>query len=314
MLIVPDASTRLAALRTGKVDALGFSPLIAAEDFKPLSAANPELLYKGMLSRSPGTIYFKLDTELFDDINVRRALHMAVNFQEIKDEYYGGEAVYPTFSLAPFKGVEDAYTPLDEMPEELRELWEYNPEKAKQLLDAAGYPGPDRFTTELLLWSPEQIDLASLLAFYWGEIGVTLKLDVRTNAVYRTVSRARTFTGLVTAAHSRFAAPYKWVEIKYPSTSNLAGWEDDYYMELHTKLWSFDALGKPDLRNEIAKEMNLYVLKDVVGVGMPFPLAYRVWWPWLKNYNGEYGVGYMDRWNFATFMWIDQELKKSMGY
>ena len=314
MLIIPDTSTRMAALRAGKLDALGFSPLIAAEDFEPLIAANPELQSKGLSSRGPGTVYFKLDSELFDDIRVRKALHMAVNFKEIRDEYYNGQAVYPTFSLAPYKGVKDAYTPLEEMPAELRELWEYNPEKAKQLLDDAGYPGPDRFTTQILLWQPEHIDLASVLAAYWAKIGVTLELNVETSQTFTTLARARKFTGMVIAAHARFAAPYKWVELKYPSSSNYAGWYDDNWMAMHTKLWAFEALGKHDMRNALAKEMNLYALKDVVGIGLPFPDAYRVWWPWLKNYHGEYGLGYMDRFNFATYIWIDADLKESMGH
>ena len=314
ILIIPDTSTRMAALRSAKVDVLGINPLIAAEDFEPLIAANPEMQYKGMLKGTPGAVYFKVDAEPFDDVNVRRALHMAVNFEEIKEDYYDGEAVYPTYSLAPVKAFMDAYTPLEELPGDIRELFEYNPEKAKQLLDEAGYPGPDRFTVEVLLWSGEQTDLASLLAFYWADIGVTLELDVREYGVWRNMSRARTFKHMIMASHARFGAPYKWVELKYPSGANKAGWDDDHWMELYTRLWSFETLGKPDLRNEIAKEMNLYVMPKVIGLGIPFPYAYRVWWPWLKNYHGEYGVGYMDRFNFASFIWIDQDLKASMGH
>ena len=37
-------------------------------------------------------------------------------------------------------------------------------------------------------------------------------------------------------------------------------------------------------------------------------------WPWLKGYNGETALGYGESiWLFAH-LWIDQDLKKEMGY
>ena len=37
-------------------------------------------------------------------------------------------------------------------------------------------------------------------------------------------------------------------------------------------------------------------------------------WPWLKGYNGETALGYGEfNWLFA-YLWIDQDLKKAMGY
>ncbi len=43
------------------------------------------------------------------------------------------------------------------------------------------------------------------------------------------------------------------------------------------------------------------------------PHNYTIWWPWLKNYSGEERVGYQAR-TWYNFVWLDQELKKSMGY
>jgi peptide/nickel transport system substrate-binding protein len=73
----------------------------------------------------------RMDTKPFDDIRVRRALNMAVNKQEIVDSFYGGHA---EILNCPFpKSFTSVYTPLEKLPPTARELFTYNPEKAKKL-------------------------------------------------------------------------------------------------------------------------------------------------------------------------------------
>jgi peptide/nickel transport system substrate-binding protein len=42
--------------------------------------------------------------------------------------------------------------------------------------------------------------------------------------------------------------------------------------------------------------------------------SYTFWWPWLKNFYGDTTIGYFNAPNGFQFAWVDQELKKSMGY
>jgi len=311
-IILEDVSTRLAALRTGKIDIGGIRSVIEVEDFEPLIEANPELEYVPIVSKNPGQIFFRVDTEPYDDVNVRRAMHMAINFEEIRDVYYDGNAFYPTWPIPRVKGIEDAWVPVEELPEESAILYQYKPEMAKQLLDEAGLPGPNRFETEVVCWNEEQVDLLSILASYWADIGIDLKINVKEYGIYRSMATGGTFEKGVVGTFAVIAAPFKLVEIKYPSTSNYARWYDDGFMELHTKVWSMDMIGKLDEKIAVGREMNLYVIPKAVGIGLPFNNAYRAWWPWVKNYRGEYGVGYMDCYNFSKFVWIDQDLKAEM--
>ena len=47
---------------------------------------------------------------------------------------------------------------------------------------------------------------------------------------------------------------------------------------------------------------------------LPTPYTYVAWWPWVKNYEGElYAAGWSHAPIFAR-LWIDQELKKKMGF
>ncbi len=55
-----------------------------------------------------------------------------------------------------------------------------------------------------------------------------------------------------------------------------------------------------------------YMLDQVYAIPLVTPPDYTFWWPWVKNYSGEYSVGYVH--SYYQWVWYDQELKKSMGY
>ncbi len=47
---------------------------------------------------------------------------------------------------------------------------------------------------------------------------------------------------------------------------------------------------------------------------LPAPYSLCYWWPWVKNYYGETTVGFLDQAPILSRVWIDQNLKKAMGY
>ena len=78
----------------------------------------------------------------------------------------------------------DMYWSLDELPESSRELYEYHPDKARQLLAEAGYP--DGFETEILCL-PALADLVSIIKAYRADIGVDLDIQPKEFAVYTSI-------------------------------------------------------------------------------------------------------------------------------
>ena len=58
----------------------------------------------------------------------------------------------------------------------------------------------------------------------------------------------------------------------------------------------------------------MYVLDQAPAIWMPAPYRYTAWWPWVKNYGGEMFVGAGRFAPIHARIWIDQDLKKKMGY
>ncbi len=95
LLIIPDMSTRLSALRTGKLDVHPevVPYAIEWEDMAELQKSNPELQYTEVPG-SPMGLWYRVDKPDLPiyDVEVRRALNLAVDQQLILDTVFGGNA------------------------------------------------------------------------------------------------------------------------------------------------------------------------------------------------------------------------------
>ena len=67
-------------------------------------------------------------------------------------------------------------------------------------------------------------------------------------------------------------------------------------------------------RQQMLKEMTREILDKAPYVWLPTPYVYTAWWPWVKNYNGELRAGAVRPGPIYARIWVDQEMKKKMGY
>ncbi len=83
------------------------------------------------------------------------------------------------------------------------------------------------------------------------------------------------------------------------------------------KTWQ-DTVENPKLTDkqalEAMKKLSVYIMEQVPCIILPTAYAYVAWWPWVKNYYGEIRVGAHRASPIIARIWIDQELKKKMGY
>jgi len=66
-------------------------------------------------------------------------MSMAINRDEMVNSLYKGEASILNWPCGPVPEFSDIYTPVDKLPAEIRQLFEYHPDKARQLLADAGF-------------------------------------------------------------------------------------------------------------------------------------------------------------------------------
>ncbi len=74
-------------------------------------------------------------------------------------------------------------------------------------------------------------------------------------------------------------------------------------------------VGKDDAEvARLRRDLGPFILSEAVGVHMPTPYFYTMWWPWLQNFHGEVNMGYYNPYQYICYVWYDGALKKSMGY
>ncbi len=307
ILVIPDASTRQAALRTGAVDGLGKEEF-AFDTAESLKRTAPQLKWREYLAEATSTIYMRVDQTPFSDIKVRRALSMAIDRQVIKDQYYKGRA--ETFAYPILPELKQWFIPFEEYPQSARELFEYHPDKAKQLLAEAGYP--NGFKTSIIC-TLGQADFLSIIVADWAKIGVDAEIQVLDYGIYMSmlVGAKRTYPGCA-FQNTMTEAPYEfyvWRTGMPVNAGNIYDPRIDKAFEDVTAAW-FDKAEEARL----IKEVYPYIVDQSYIIPIATPYVYRAWQPWLKGYSGETSIGLWNGADYYLYSWIDQDLKKSMGY
>lgn len=304
---IKDEATYLTALRTGKLDILEYIRWIAVDHLKKTT---PELRWSRWLSTGGTFMVMRVDQEPFDDVRVRRAMNLAVNQREIVDLFFGGNA--ELFAYPQHPTFEGYFEPLEAMPPSVQELFEYKPEKARRLLAEAGYPDGFTFRMQVSANNSMRMELAPLLASYLDRIGVTIEIEVMEYAAYLSMMTTRTHgpgylmgSGHVnptTTLRKNFVTGQTW---------NPSMWSDPQLdRRIHEMFLTRDEVERQEIVKQITKEM----LDEAPYLWLPVPYLYTAWWPWVKNYGGELRAGAVRPGPIYARLWVDQEMKREMGF
>ena len=305
--IIKDESAYLSALRTGQLDIVESIRWIAVDHLKKTT---PELKWNRWLATEGTFLAMRVDTKPFDDIRVRRALNLAVNQREILEKFMGGHGelmAYPQH--ADYGGY---YQPLEEMPESVQELFEYKPEKAKQLLAEAGYPNGFTFEAQVNSNSPAHMELIPLIENYLSKVGVTMKIKPLEYASFLSTMTTRTHgpgyfmqnghTNPITTLRKSFMSGQTWNPSMYSDP------------EFDQSILELNAERDEEKRIEMARELTVKMLDEAPYVWLPTGYVYSAWWPWVKNYGGELRAGAVRPGPIYARIWIDQKMKEEMGF
>ncbi|UYN94962.1 MAG: ABC transporter substrate-binding protein [Enhydrobacter sp.] len=305
---IKDEATFITALRTGKLDML---EAIRWQNVESLKKSAPQLKWNRWLNMSGTFLSFRVDVDSpFKDVRVRRALNMAVNKQEIVKEYYGGNAELFAYPMHPdYVGY---FQPLNEMPPSVQELYKYDPAKAKKLLAEAGHPNGFSFKVQVCSCSPDHMDLLPLVAAYLEQVGVKMEIQPMEYGAFLSAMTSRTLavgymmnnghTNPTTTIRKSFTTGQQW---------NPSGWSEAAYDARMDKVYATRDEGE---RQKMLREMTVEILDKAPYIWLPTPYIYTAWWPWVKNYQGELRAGAVRPGPIYSRLWVDQDLKKKMGY
>ena len=305
--VIKDETTQHAALRTGKLDILSS---ISAEAARELKKSSPDLKWNRWLTPTANRVALRVDTKPFTDVRVRRALNMAVNKQEIIDKYYGGEAEMFTFPMHPeYVGY---HKPLKEQPASVQELFKYDPAKAKKLLAEAGYANGFSFKMQVCTCTPDQMELMPLVAAFLEGVGVKMEIVPMEYGAHLSAMTSHTnAAGYLTFGPDTNPTTSLRVNFGKGQVYNAPMMDDP---KLDARVAEANGERDEKKRQQILRELTTYVLDQAPAIWMPAPYRYTAWWPWVKNYGGEMFVGGGRFAPIHARIWIDQDLKKKMGY
>ena len=227
---------------------------------------------------------------------IRTALSIAIDRQGIVDTLlhgYGSPAV-----LWDFGQYEDSW-----LPAELR--WEYDPERAKQLIEEAGYPDGFSITlTPSLRGAPVEVEACEAIATMWGDIGVDVKFQSLPYTTLRPSLIARNYQGSTCHAGGIRLEPGQGFSGMLSQLHHQAVWNRGVeHPWMDEKVAEHMAEVDSEARRELAIEIATFMFENALtGVGLYnfdslWPVGPNIQ-PWIE------GVRYRDLRNINGYEYI----------
>lgn len=181
---IPDANTRLNALKAGEYDWGQIQPN-QVEEVKDLAGYKTWLVDQNSWLHLDFSVKTEHGQQLFGDQQVRQALFYAIDRNAIADDIMQGTVKVADTVVAPSSPYFNADVP----------KYPYDPEKAKQMLDAAGWTVGDdgirakdgvklSFTILNRAGRADRIAIAQFIQAQLKDIGVEVKFDTQESAAW----------------------------------------------------------------------------------------------------------------------------------
>ncbi len=191
MKVIPDETTRLAALKRGEIDiAYSIRGELAGELLRITG-----LSIKPVVAQAVLCVYFvdQWDPKSpWHDVRVRRAANLAIDRKTINDALTMG---YSHITGNPF------------VPDMFEFYWQppvpvYDPAQAKQLLAAAGYP--NGFDAGFYNCDSSYANIAEAVVNNWGEVGIRIKLRPMERAAWSRAFAEKQYKNVIQAQPAAF--------------------------------------------------------------------------------------------------------------
>ncbi len=247
-LMIADDNTAFMAFRKGEIDAM----VVQTPEILDQAKAMPETVIQQIPQFSNSLLFMNTRVKPFDDVRVRQAMNYAINRDEIVKTVFG------TINT-PSKGFVPSVT--KGFTTEGVTQYDFNPEKAKQLLTEAGYKDGFTITTKQTNSTFNQRVFTVLQAQL---AKVNIKLDFQAVQLpewftFQTSGTAQFgwWSGVAPADIQYFMNNY------YHSASFPPGTNAAYYTGIDDLLNKASLENDPNMRNQLYKQAQQKLSQDV---------------------------------------------------
>ena len=312
ILVIADKATTLAGLRSGKID---FVDSLTSTEAQQMEKTNPDVSQVTVPYASTDTIDPRNDVAPFKDINVRKAMQMALNLPELAATYFNGSCS-PDPSTETSNYMTGWGFPYKDWPQDLKDEYAYNVPEAKALLAAAGVTTP--FHTDIVTDAAGDMNLLEIVQSEFAVVGIQMDIiQKETNdwiAYVRTSHKQDALANRMGAGGLgiTYEPLMQFQRFLKASSSDYVMVDDPTYNAFQAQ--SLVATSLTDVK-KLLRDQNEYVARQHYLISLLQPMSYCLCQPWLKGYNGQtrgisgasnpFFMGF-----YAARFWIDSSLKK----
>jgi peptide/nickel transport system substrate-binding protein len=300
-VIIPDVNARFAAFRSQLIDGHALTP----EQKMIVDAKYPQVNIIKSKSYSGAMIHFRNDQAPFNDVNVRQAVSLAIDRQELIDTIHNGKGF---FSYSMVQPSVEAYV----TQEEFAELYIQDIARCKSLLAEAGYANGLSTTMWVANYSSTYVAVMELVQQQLKECGIDIELYIHDRPTYlaQVFIRDGKFDGMAFGPQGTFTAD-AWLLAYYHSNgSRNSGYTRDSKLDAMIDAQHIE-LDK-DVRNKMMLEIQHYLLKQNYQLVLYGGLSDNARWPWIKGTNFSAGADYPGG-RVMQYYWNDPDVRAEFG-
>lgn len=245
---IVDGSQLYAGLQSGEIDITQQTMSdIPQEDYESVEALdNVEVVYGSPVTNQSVFI----QTKNVPDVKVRQAMLYAINRQQILEELLNGHGeIVDGFlsSASPF--YDDSLTPVS-----------YDPEKAKALLEEAGWDGSQTIRFYVNSGDSTFVNAASIIAAEWAAVGIKAEIQTVDFATLMSVAGTEDYDVLAVQYTYAPVDPYPDVAWLLGGEGSWTGYSDD---TLNDALTKSQLTSDPEETKELFSVVDKKVQEDV---------------------------------------------------
>ena len=156
-----------------------------------------------------------------------------------------------------------------------------------------------------------KVDKASMIAAYWDAVGIEAIVKPMEPVAFVALAEDLKHDCYMENTANAFPLSTLKNEFLPASVSNWAMYDNPEFAARYEEAAQTVDKAKQDT---ILKELCVTALDDVPYIPLSATTYITYWWPWVKNYYGEFEDSAWGNGYFTSTLWIDQDLKAEMGY